>query len=71
MNQIEALRETVQLAERQGMPRLPGSDLGLDQLREMLTTVESADFSDAKLGRWLGWAQCSVVRLQSVSRSRI
>ena len=27
----------------------------------MLEIVEKSDFSEAKLGRWLGWAQCAVV----------
>lgn len=61
MNQLRALRETVELAERRGMPTLPGSDVGLGHLRSMLETVETSEFSEAKLGRWLGWAQCAVV----------
>lgn len=62
MNQLEALRETLHLAEQNAMPELPGSDLGLEHLRAMVATVEASDFSDAaKLGRWLGWAQCAVV----------
>lgn len=61
MNQLEALRETVRLAEERGMPKLPGSDVGLAHLRSMADTAETASFSDAKLGRWLGWAQCAVV----------
>lgn len=61
MNQVEALRETVRLAEQRGMPEMVGSDLGLDHLRSMLKTVSASKFSDAKLGRWLGWAQCALV----------
>lgn len=61
MNQRRALRETIELAEQRGMPALPGSDVGLSHLRSMLETVEKSDFSEAKLGRWLGWAQCAVV----------
>lgn len=61
MNQAEAFRETVDLAERCGMPDMPGSSLGLDHLRSMLATVSAGGFSDTKLGRWLGWAQCAVV----------
>lgn len=61
MNQIDALRDTVSLAEQHDMPALPGSDLGLDHLRSMLATASAAEFSEAKLGRWLGWAQCAVV----------
>lgn len=61
MNQADALRETVRLAEQHGMPEIPGSELGLDHLRSMLTTVSRSKFSEAKLGRWLGWAQCALV----------
>jgi len=61
MNQLEAFRETVRLAEKYGMPALPGSELGLEHLRHMAITVETEDFSEAKLGRWLGWAQCALV----------
>ncbi|MGB8403488.1 MAG: hypothetical protein WCE30_05325 [Mycobacterium sp.] len=61
MNKREALRETVLIAERCGMPDLPGSDLGLQHLRVMLETVDGSAFSASKLGRWLGWAQCAVV----------
>jgi hypothetical protein len=61
MNQLEALRETVAFAEDNLMPDLPGSSVGMEHLYEMLSTVENSHFSDAKLGRWLGWAQCAVV----------
>jgi hypothetical protein len=61
MNQLAALRDTVALAERCGMPEMPGSELGLGHLRSMLATVTASNFSAAKLGRWLGWAQCAVV----------
>lgn len=61
MNQADALRETVRIAEQYGMPEMPGSDLGLHHLRSMLATVNTSKFSDAKLGRWLGWAQCALV----------
>lgn len=61
MNQKAAFEETVALAERVGMPELPGSSLGLEHLREMLARVSVGDFSDAKLGRWLGWAQAALV----------
>lgn len=50
MNQIDALSETVALAEQHGMPELPGSELGLDHLRSMLTRVNGSEFSPAKLG---------------------
>lgn len=61
MNQREAMRETVQIAEAAGMPEMPGSDLGLAHLRQMAATVATSNFSEAKLGRWLGWAQCALV----------
>jgi hypothetical protein len=59
--QISAFRETVELAERLGMPEEPGNNLGLEHLRSMLETASNSDFSRGKLGRWLGWAQCAVV----------
>jgi hypothetical protein len=61
LNQFAALRDTIALAERSGMPEMPGSELGLGHLRSMLARVAASDFSAAKLGRWLGWAQCAVV----------
>lgn len=61
MNQRGAFRDTLRLADRHGMPELPGSDLGLAHLQEMAAKVECSDFSEAKLGRWLGWAQCALV----------
>lgn len=61
MEQVEALRETVALAAKHGMPVMPGSELGLEHLRAMLGTVEEQSFDEDKLGRWLGWAQCAVV----------
>lgn len=60
MNQLAALRDTIVLAEERGMPEYCG-DLGLSHLRSMYTRAEAGDFSEAKLGRWLGWAQCAVV----------
>jgi hypothetical protein len=38
-----------------------GESLGLRHLRSMYQQAQAGDFSDAKLGRWLGWAQCAVV----------
>lgn len=61
MNQLQAFRDTIALAEQRGMPELPGSDLGLHHLRRMVAVVEEGSFGPAKLGRWLGWAQCAVV----------
>ncbi len=61
MNQLAALNETIRRAEDAGMPEMPGSPVGLAHLRQMATTAAANDFGDAKLGRWLGWAQCAVV----------
>lgn len=64
MNQLQAFRDTVALAETRGMAdKRCSAHVNLAHLRDMLATVERADplFSDAKLGRWLGWAQASVV----------
>ena len=60
MNQREAFAETIEAAERAGMPALPGSELGLDHVKDMFARLQPK-FSDAKVGRWLGWAQCAVV----------
>jgi hypothetical protein len=62
MNQLEALRETIRLAEEAaGMPERPGNDVGLAHLRHMAATAEAGNFGAAKLGRWFGWAQCALV----------
>lgn len=60
MNQRAAFLETVRLAIDLGMPEEPDTTLGLAHMRDMLTRIR-ADFSEAKLGRWLGWAQCALV----------
>lgn len=61
MNELEILLETIRLAEKHGMPDLPGSALGLEHLRSIADTAKAGSFSPATLGRWLGWAQCAVV----------
>lgn len=61
MNQREALKDTIQLAEERGMPeehQFPS--LSLNHIRDMASRI-TPEFSDAKIGRWLGWAQCAVV----------
>lgn len=63
MNMRGAFLDTIALAEAQGMPResvCGNPDLGLDHLRDMNRRVTNS-FSEAKLGRWLGWAQCALV----------
>ena len=42
------------------MPEMPGTDLGLAHLRSMAERI-TPEFSESKLGRWLGWAQCALV----------
>lgn len=59
MNQREAFAETIEAAERAGMPALPGSPRGLAHLKDMFGRLQPS-FSEAKVGRWLGWAQCAV-----------
>ena len=60
MNQRAAFDTTVALAEERGMPELPGSSLGLAHLRDMQGRITD-EFSQGKLGRWLGWAQAALV----------
>lgn len=60
MNQRQAFLETIKVAREAGMKPNPGSPIGLMHLENMFQRI-SPSFSDAKLGRWLGWAQCAVV----------
>ncbi|AMS02667.1 hypothetical protein BJD55_gp099 [Gordonia phage Yvonnetastic] len=60
MNQIQAFRDTILLAEQNGMPEGIGSPFGLAHVRDMYQQACDGNFSEAKLGRWLGWAQCAV-----------
>lgn len=61
MNQKQAFRETLIMAAELDMPLLEGTSYGLDHLFDMWETIQKSDFSESKLGRWLGWAQCAVV----------
>lgn len=65
MNQIEAFNETVMLAIKMGMPDQSDVDdsLGYEHMFSMLKRIEAnpEKFSEAKLGRWLGWAQAALV----------
>ncbi len=60
IDQLAAFRATIQLAESRGMPE-HGGHLGLTHLRNMYKQASAGGFNEAKLGRWLGWAQCAVV----------
>lgn len=65
MNQRQAFKETLEAMDArlivartyQLLPEL--SPQHLHDMYERLTD----DMSDAKLGRWLGWAQCAVVAM--------
>lgn len=65
MNQREAFAETIVLAITAGMPEESDVDdsLGLAHMQSMLDRIEAnpEGFSEAKLGRWLGWAQAALV----------
>lgn len=60
MNQLTAFDDTIALAEQRGMDEGDG-ELGLAHLRSMYERAATSNFSEGKLGRWLGWAQCAVV----------
>lgn len=62
MNQRKAFIETVDLAIDRGMPENPHLDTGLDHLMDMEDAISRhPEWSESKVGRWLGWAQCAVV----------
>lgn len=63
MNQRAAFRETMLLAGRQQMPEHSDIDpsLGYEHMRSMWDRIEAGEFSESKLGRWLGWAQAALV----------
>jgi len=68
MNQREALRETIELARANGMDNCTSDipELDFPHLVSMYDRIIAADvtstpFSEAKIGRWLGWAQAAVV----------
>lgn len=66
MNMIAAFEDTLELAGprlRRATPPPPGCDW--EHLQSMLDriTANPADFSPAKLGRWLGYAQGVLVAL--------
>lgn len=63
MNQLEAMRETLSRAQECGMHEIDGFADGCDywHLQDMIERAEVEEFSEAKMGRWLGWMQCAVV----------
>lgn len=63
MNQLAAMRETLTRAQECGMADIGGLVEGCDywHLQDMVERAQVGEFSEAKLGRWLGWMQCAVV----------
>lgn len=62
MNQRKAFKETLDLAYERGMHHLHlREDLSFGHLEDMYRRLSHEEFSDSKLGRWLGWAQATVV----------
>lgn len=64
MNQRQAFRETLILATQHGMQKVEVDDpsLGYYHLVDMWDRIDAnPNMSEAKLGRWLGWAQAAVV----------
>lgn len=61
MNQRAAFDDTLALARSRAMyARTVPSGLDLAHLQDMRNRITD-DFSESKLGRWLGWAQAAVV----------
>ena len=61
MNQRAAFNETVKIAYESEMPMgEPDDPFSLAHLIYMQERI-TPEFSDAKLGRWLGWAQAALV----------
>jgi hypothetical protein len=61
MNQHAAFDETVNIAYKSDMPEGDlDNPLSLAHLLDMQERI-TPEFSDAKLGRWLGWAQAALV----------
>lgn len=65
MNQLQAFKDTLQYAHDKGMHDCDFDVEGVDywHIQDMLERIESnrQHFSEAKLGRWLGWAQGVIV----------
>lgn len=64
MNMIKAFEETLALAREHGLENVGSDtpDADYNHLVDMLEQIkkEPEKFSEGKLGRWLGWAQCAV-----------
>lgn len=63
MNQLAAMYETLEEARKRGMTQQSGDNPTIDfpHLAEMYDRACIGNYSEAKLGRHLGWIQCAVV----------
>lgn len=68
MNQMQAFVDTLTFAQEAGMANceFETDEVNYWHLQDMCEQIKAAarlglPFSDAKLGRWLGWAQACVV----------
>ena len=62
MNQRKAFKATMDLAYERGMHLLHlRADMNFGHLEDMWRRVSREEMSESKLGRWLGWAQATVV----------
>lgn len=66
MNMREAMRATLDLARERGYGDISFDEDGTDMghLDSMYHRMENEDFSEGKLGRWLGYAQGVLVAHQ-------
>lgn len=60
MHQFQAMENTLELANRTRFNMPPAGPFSHEHYMEMLKTAHTGNFSDAKLGRWLGWMQAGV-----------
>lgn len=66
MNMLEAARDTMKLVHSISGGRLPpDKSLSTDHLSAMLSVMEEGEFSEGKMGRWLGWMQASAVAMHA------
>lgn len=65
MNMLEAARETILLAQNYGLHSIDVEEKSVcfPHLSEMVQKMETEEFSEGKMGRWLGWIQACTVFL--------
>ena len=63
MNQLAAMKETLECAGAMGLLNTSSDNPELDwpHLCDMFERARIGNYSEAKLGRHLGWIQCAVV----------